>query len=320
MKPALTASLVLVMGLCVGANAQEYPNRSIRAVVPWPAGGSSDAVARLLGQKLAERWGQQVIVENRPGAGTTIGNDIAAKAPADGYTLLVTATGLVVSSLLYPNLPYSVEKDFSPISLMATSPSVLVVHPALPANSVRDLIALARQKPGMINYASGGSGSSDHVAGEMFKLLANVNLVHIPYKGTAPALPDLLAGNTQLMFCIAITAMPHIRSGRLRPLGVTSARRSEFLPDLPTLSEAGVTGYSFETWIGTLATGGSPPAVVTKLSGEIQKIMALPDIRDKMKGMGADPVGSTPAEFATKIQTDLSTIGKVVKVSGMKVD
>ena len=312
--------MLVLIGARADAYSQDYPSKPIRAVVPWPPGGSSDTMARLLGQKLAERWGQQVIVENRPGAGTTIGNELVARAPADGYTILVTATGLVASSLLYSNLTYSVEKDFSPVSLVATAPSVLVVHPSLPVHSVSDLVILARQKPGTINYASGGSGSSDHIAAELFKLLAKVSLVHIPYKGATPALTDLLAGNTQVMFCIAITAMPHLKTGKLRGLGVTGAKRSELMAGLPTLAEAGIPGYAFDTWLGVLAPAGTAPAIVTRVNGEIRKILALSEIGEKVKAMGAEPVGSTSAEFAAKIQSDISTIGKVVKISGMKVD
>ena len=304
----------------VHAFAQDYPAKVIRVVVPWPPGGSSDTLARILGQQLAGRWGQQVVIENRPGAGTTIGNEVVAKAQADGYTLMVTATALVASSALYPNLSYKVDQDFAPISLVATAPSVLVTHPSLPVKSVNDLISLARASPRQINYASGGSGSSDHIAAELFKALARVEMTHIPYKGATPALADLIAGNTQVMFCIAITALPHVRTGRLRALGITSAKRSELMAGIPTIAEAGVPGYAFETWLGVLAPAGTAVAIVTKVNSEIQKILALGEVREKLKAMGAEPVGSTPAEFAAKIQSDMSTIGKVVKTSGMKVD
>lgn len=288
--------------------------------MPWPPGGSSDTLARILGQQLAGKWGQQVVIENRPGAGTTIGNEVVAKAPADGYTLMVTATALVASAALYPSLGYRVERDFVPITLAATAPSVLITHPSLPAKSVSDLVVLARANPRQINYASGGGGSSDHIAAELFKTLARVDMTHIPYKGAPPALADMIAGNTQVMFSLAITAMPHVRSGKLRALGITSAKRSDLLPGLATLAEAGVPGYAFETWLGVLAPAGTPSAIVTKVNGEVTKILATSEVRDRLKGMGAEPVGSTPAEFGTRIQSDLATIGKVVKASGMKVD
>ena len=302
------------------APAQEYPAKVIRVIVPWPAGGSSDTLARILGRQLSLSWGQQLVVENRPGAGTTIGNDLVAKAPADGYTLMVTATALVASSALYSNLPYKVERDFVPISLVATAPSVLVVHPSLPATSVKDLVALARARPRQINYASGGSGSSDHIAAELFKMLAKVDMTHVPYKGATPALTDLVAGNTQAMFSIAITAVPHMRSGRLRALGITSAKRSALLPELPTIAEQGVPGYEFETWLGVLAPTGTPAAIVSKVSGDIRKALEAGDIRQKLQAMGAEPAGSTPAEFRARINSDLVTIANVVKVAGIKVD
>ena len=312
--------LLALMASSFSVLAQDYPARSIRVVVPWPAGGSSDTLARVLGQQLVGKWGQQVVIDNRPGAGTTIGNDMVAKAPADGYTLMVTATAFVASSALYTNLPYKIERDFTPIVLAATAPSVLVTHPSLPVKSVSDLVALARAQPRQINYASGGSGSSDHIAAELFKTLARVDMTHVPYKGATPALADLIAGNTQVMFSISITAMPHVRSGRLRALAVTGAKRSDLLPGLPTVAEAGVPGYEFETWLGVLAPAGMPPAIVAKLNNEIQKILSASDVREKLKAMGAEPVGSTPAEFAAKIQSDMATIGRVVKISGMKVD
>jgi tripartite-type tricarboxylate transporter receptor subunit TctC len=301
------------------ALAQEYPAKAVRVVVPWPPGGSSDTLARVLGQQLTARWGQQFVIENRPGGGTTIGNEVVAKAPADGYTLMVTATALVASAALYSNLGYRVH-DFVPITLAATAPSVLITHPSLPVKSVGELIAIARANPGSINYASGGSGSSDHIAAELFKTLARVDMTHIPYKGATPALADMIAGNTQVMFSIAITAMPHVRAGKLRALGITSAKRSELLPGLATLAESGVPGYDFETWLGVLAPAGTAPAIVAKLNAELAKILATGEVRERLKSMGAEPVGSTPAEFAARIEMDLSTIGKVVKASGMKVD
>jgi tripartite-type tricarboxylate transporter receptor subunit TctC len=294
--------------------------KPIRIVVPWPAGGSSDTLARLIGQQLSRRWTQQVIVDNRPGAGTTLGNEVVAKAAADGYTLMVTATALVASSALYPNLPYRVERDFTPIILAAVAPSVLLTHPSLPAKTAAELVQLARANPGEINYASGGSGSSDHIAAELFKTLAKVDMTHVPFKGATPALTDLVAGNTQVMFSIAITAMPHVRSGRLRALASTSAKRSALLPELPTLAESGIAGYAFETWLGVLAPAAIPPTAIAKVNGEVQKILAAPEMQEKLKAMGAEPVGGSPAEFAARIHSDIATIGSVVKISGMKVD
>ncbi len=317
---AIPAALVCAMVLPTFALAQEYPVKTVRVIVPWPPGGSSDTLARILGQRLSGAWSQQVVIDNRPGAGTTIGNEAVAKASPDGYTLMVTATALVASSALYPNLSYKVERDFVPISLAATAPSVLITHPSLPVKSVSELVALARANPRQINYASGGSGSSDHIAAELFKTLTRADMTHVPYKGATPALTDMVAGHTQVMFSIAITAMPHVRSGKLRALGITSAKRSGLLPGLPTLAEAGVPGYAFETWLGVLGPAGVAPAIVNKVNGELTKILAQSDVRERLNSMGAEPVASTPAEFATRIQSDLTTIGKVVKSSGMKVD
>jgi tripartite-type tricarboxylate transporter receptor subunit TctC len=310
----------LALCVCGDAASQDYPTKPIRIVVPWPAGGSSDTLARLIGQQLSHRWAQQVIVDNRPGAGTTLGNDVVAKSAADGYTLMVTATAFVASSALYPNLPYRIERDFAPIILAAVAPSVLLTHPSLPVSSVAELVQLARAKPGEINYASGGSGSSDHIAAELFKTLAKVDMTHVPFKGATPALTDLVSGNTQVMFSIAITAMPHVRSGRLRALASTSAKRSALLPELPTLDESGIAGYSFETWLGVLAPASIPSTAVAKVNAEVRKILAAPEMQEKLKAMGAEPVGGSPAEFAARIHSDIATISKVVKVSGMKVD
>lgn len=314
------AMLVLVAAASAAAPAQEYPAKVVRVIVPWPAGGSSDTLARILGRQLSIWWGHQLVVDNRPGAGTTIGNDLVAKASADGYTLMVTATALVASSALYSNLPYKVERDFAPISLVATAPSVLVVHPSLPVSSVRNLVTLARAHPRQINYASGGNGSSDHIAAELFKMLAKVDMTHVPYKGATPALAELIAGNVQVMFSIAITAVPHMRSGRLRALGITSAKRSALFPDLPTIAEEGIAGYQFETWLGVLAPAGTPAAIVSKVNSDIRKALDVGDIRQKLQSMGAESAGSTPAEFRDRIHSDLVTIANVVKVAGIKVD
>jgi tripartite-type tricarboxylate transporter receptor subunit TctC len=311
--------VLLLLGATVSAS-QDYPAKPIRIIVPWPPGGSSDTTARLVGQKLAERWTHQVIVENRPGAGTTIGNAAVAKAPADGYTVLFTASPLVISALLYRDLSYDVERDFAPVTLAATAPSVLVVHPSLPVASVQELIALAKQRPGQVNYATGGSGSSDHIAGELFKALAGVELTHVPYKGATPALTDVLAGNVNVMFSITITALPHVRSGKLNALAVTGRERSKLLPNVPTVAQAGLAGYEFETWIGAFVPTGTPREVIAKLNSEMGAVLRLSDVQDRLRGMGAEPVGSTPEQFAKQIRSEFSTLGKLVKTIGMKVD
>lgn len=316
------AALAAATGLCAPARAQAYPTRPIRIVVPYPPGSGTDIVARLLAQKITENWGQQVIVDNKPGAGAIVGVEAVARAVPDGYTIGVGDTGpLAINPALYDKLPYNPATDFVAITHVANLPFVLVVHPSLPATTVPELIALAKNQPGKLNYASVGNGSSVHLASELFKRLAGINVVHIPYKGSAPALAGLLAGEVSLMFVNLFSSIPHLQAGRLRVLAVASPTRTALLPDLPTIAEAGLPGYAFLAWFGIIAPAGTPEPVIDKLNQEFRRILVLPDVRERMLNQGGtEPVGSTSAEFADLMRSDMAQWAKIVKESGARVD
>ena len=303
------------------AHAQNYPAKAIRLVVPQPPGGGNDTIARMISQKLSVALKQQVAVDNRSGAGGLIGADIAAKAAPDGYTLLL---GNVATLAIIPNVqkktPYDPLKDFAPISLIASAPLLVVVHPSLPVTSIRQLIALAKAKPGQLNYASNGVGSSTHLATEMFKMMAKVDLVHVPYKGLGPATTDLLSGQVQLMFSSAVAMMPHVKAGRLRAIAMTGAKRSAVIAEIPTVAEAGVPDYESGSWYGILAPAGTPRAIIDLLSQEIAAVTRSPEITDRLVAEAVLPVGSTPAEFAAYIQREFTRIGRVIRSSGAKFD
>lgn len=309
---------------CLAASvalAQGYPNKPVRMVVPFPPGGTTDILARAVGQKLSEAWGSQVIIDNRPGAGGNIGTDIVAKAAPDGYTLLMATVGThAINGSLYAKLPFDPVKDFAPVTLVASVPNVLVVHPSLPATSVKELIALAKSKPGELTFASSGNGTSIHLAGELFKTMTGTKMLHIPYKGSAPAITDLLGGQTNMMFDNLPSAMPHIKSGKLRALAVTSAHRSAALPDVPTIAESGIPGYEASSWFGVVAPAGTPKEIVAKINADIVRGLSAPDLKDRLSGQGAEPVGNTPEQFAAYIKTETAKWAKVVKESGAKVD
>lgn len=300
--------------------AQGYPVRPVRLIVPFPAGGVNDIIARIVAQKMAESFGQQVIVDNRPGAGGNIGTDLVAKSPADGYTLLSGGMGSLVMNPIIAKVPYDTLRDFAPVILMATAPNVLVVHPSLPARNVKELIALAKARPGQLNYSSGGVGSTPHLSGALFAAMSKTNIVHVPYKGTAPATTDLLAGNVQLSFLGIPPAFPHIKDGKLRPLAVTGTARTPALPGVPTVAESGLLGYEVSPWYGVLAPAGTPPAVVGKLNGEISRIMRAADMRGKLAVHGVDPVTSTPEEYMAQIKADFAKWTRVIKDAGIKAD
>ena len=318
-RAAAAACLFPALAFSDPASAQPaYPQKPIRMVVPFPAGGGTDILARLVGQKMSEALGQQIITENRPGAGGTIGTDVASKAPADGYTIIMVSGSHAINPGLYLKLPYDTVNDFAPISQLATSPGILVVHPALPVKTVRDLITLARAKPGQLNYASAGSGTPPHLAGELFKTMARVDIVHIPYKGNVPAFADMLAGQVSLSFPSMPSAVPHLKSGRLRALGVTTAKRSPAAPNIPTIAESGLPGYESTSWYGMLAPARTPPAIVTRLHEVIVAVLASPDMKDKLGSQGLDPVGNTPQQFAAVIKSEITKWAKVVKASGAR--
>ncbi len=320
----LTALAALALVCTFGADlalSQAYPAKPIKLVVPFPAGGTTDIVAREVAAHLTKAFGQSVIVENKAGAGGNVGADSVAKSAPDGYTLLMGTVGTHgINVSLYSKMPYDAVKDFAPVSLAAAVPNVMVVHPSVPANTVAEFIAHAKKEGAKVAMASSGNGTSIHLAGELFKTMTGTTMTHVPYKGSAPALADLLGGNTQVMFDNAPSAMPHIRAGKLRPLAVTSAKRSAALPDVPTVEEAGFKGYEASSWFGVLAPAGTPREIVQKLSAEIQRGIATPEMQEKFKAQGAIPVGGTAEAFASHIDAEIKKWAPVVKASGAKID
>lgn len=288
--------------------------------MPLAAGGGMDITGRAVGQRLAELWGQPLVVENRPGGGNAIGTELVAKAAPDGYTLLMVGIAHAVNPSLYRKLPYNTIADFAPIALIGTAPNILVVHPSLPARSVRELIALARQQPRQINYASAGNGSSVHLASELFNHLARVELAHIPYKGSAPATIDLLGGQVSLMFGSMPPTLPYVKSGRLRALAVTTAKRVALVPDLPTVAEAGVPGFEVGTWYGMLAPARTPRDVIDIINRGVQRSIETPELRQNFTAQGVEPVGGSPESFATYIQTELDKWSKVILAARIHID
>lgn len=289
-------------------------------IIPFPAGGSADTLARLLGQKLTERLGQPFVVDNRPGAGGNIGTDLAAKAPADGYTILVTPSSLAIAPSLYPNLSWDPVRDFVPVVLVASTPNILVVHPSVAANSVQELVALAKSKPGQLNYASGGNGATNHLAGELFKRMTGTEIVHIPYRGNPLAVIDVLNGQVVMMFDFMITSLPHVKAGKLRPLAVTGTKRSPQIPDLPTVAEAGVPGYEASTWFSVMTPTGTPAEAIARLNSEVNTILRMPDVRERLDTLGAEPMGGTPGDVTALIRADLAKWAEVVKAANIKIE
>jgi tripartite-type tricarboxylate transporter receptor subunit TctC len=315
--------ILLAVSLSVfapSAATQVYPAKTIRIIVPLAAGGPGDVLTRAMGQKLAEQTGQAVVVDNRPGANTNVGTELAAKAPADGYTLLSTANPLTTNPSLYPTLPYEPIRDFAPISLIGVTPLLLVVHPSLPVKSVKDLIALAKAKPAQLNYGSAGNGSALHLAGEMLNSLAQIKLVHVPYKGVTNAFSDVLGGQISIMFPGAPIALPQVKAGKLRALATTGTKRMAAAPELPPISEAGLPGYEVLVWYGVLAPGGTPAAAISRLHGEISKIVQLQEIKDRWATLGAEPLHNTPDQFAAFLKADVVKWAKVVRDAGVKID
>jgi tripartite-type tricarboxylate transporter receptor subunit TctC len=300
------------------ACAQGYPAKAVRMVVPSSAGGGTDIVARIIAPDLGKRLGQQVVIDNRPGAGTMIGIEIAAKSPPDGYTLLMVPSTLAINSALYKKVPYDPVRDFAPITQTVSSASIIVVHPSVPVKTVKELISFARARPEQLNYASAGTGTYPHMTMELFLSMAKLKMVHIPYKGTGPAMIDMLAGHTAVMAATILTGMPQIRAGRLRPLGITSTARSSVVPDIPTIAEAGLPGFESVQWYGLLAPAKTPKEIVTRLHAEMAGILQQPDIKERLAGDGADPVGNMPDEFARFIQSELPKWAKVARDAGIR--
>jgi len=317
----LASTLLLAcLPLAAAAQANGFPDKPIRIVVPFPPGGATDAAARLVAVKMGEHWGQPVVVDNRAGAGGNVGSDLVAKAPADGYTLVMGVTGShAINTSLYSRMPYDPVADFVAISQVAVVPNVLVVHPSVPAKNLAELVALAKKEPGKLNYASLGNGTAAHLGMEMLKSEAGVDITHVPYKGSAPAVSDLLAGQVQMMVDGLPSALPHVKAGKLRAIALTSLHRAPSLPGLPTIAET-YPGFYADAWSGLFAPKGTPQPVVDKLSAEVQRILKLPDVREKLTALGAEPVGSTQAEFTAHVKREIDKWAKVVRTSGAKVD
>lgn len=331
MSSLLRFVVALAVGVGLGAGAgndvraqpssgQPYPGKPVRFVVPFAAGGAVDILARAVAQRLGEKWGQQVVVDNRPGAGGNIGAEIAARAPPDGYTVLLGDAAHAIAVSLYSKLSYDFVKDFSPVSLAAITPLIVVVHPSVPVKSVKELLQLARTRTGQLNFGSGGYGSATHLAGELFMMLGRVKIVNVPYKSVPPAVPDLLSGQVALMFMPAPVALPHIKAGKIRALAVTSAVRTPALPGLPTVAEAALPGYDASTWYGMMVTAGTRKSVVERLHRDIVSVLKTPDVSERLSSQGARVVGSSPEEFAAHIRSEIAKWGKVIKASGARVE
>jgi len=315
-----TGFAVLLAALATSAFAQGYPSKPAKVIVPYPPGGPTDIVARVVSQKLSDQMGQQFIVENRPGAGGNIGAEAVAKGPADGYTLLVATTAHAINPSLFKSLGYNLMKDFAPVSQLTSGPLVIVAHPSLPAKNVQELIALGKAKPGTLNYASSGNGQSTHLSAELFATMSGIKMNHIPYKGSAPALTDVMGGQASLMFDTMLSAMPHVKNGKLKAIAVTSAARSPAAPDVPTVAESGLPGYEAIAWNGLLVPAGTPTDVVAKLNAELKKALDAPEVKDRFSAQGFGAAWNTREAFAKFIQSELDKWAKVVKVSGATLD
>lgn len=304
--------------ISTSASAQTYPVRPVRAVVPFAPGGAVDVVARSIAQPLGDALGQSVVVDNRGGAGGTIGTDIVAKARPDGHTLLIGSMGVAVNAVLYPKLPYDTLKDLAPVTTLAEQPNIVVVHPSVQAKSVRELLALARAKPGQITYGSGGVGSNSHFATVLFLMIAKVDMLHVPYKGLGPAITELVGGQVQMVVSNVSTALPHVKSGRLRLLAVTTRKRFPLFPDVPTVDESGVAGYESSGWYGLWAPAGTPTGIVSRLNKELTQVLTSATMREHLGAQGLEPIPTTAAEFARRLRVEIEQWGKVVRATGAK--
>jgi tripartite-type tricarboxylate transporter receptor subunit TctC len=320
----LLQKLMVVLALAapaLSAQAQPYPNKPIRLICPFPPGGAVDIASRSVAQALSQQLGQPVTVDNRPGAGGNIGAEIVAKAAPDGYTLLMaTSNILAINPALYSKVPFDSLKDFAPVSMVVSLNNVLVLNPNVPYKSVQEVIAAARAQPGKLTYASSGNGTSIHLSGELFKSMAGVDMLHIPYKGSAPAVTDLLAGQVNMMFDNIPSSLPHIKAGKLRALAVTGSKRASSLPDLPTIAEAAIPGYESYVWFGVVAPAGTPPEVIKRLNAELAKAAVTPEFRDRLTGQGYDVLSTSPEQMTASIRSEMAKWGKIVKASGAKVD
>jgi tripartite-type tricarboxylate transporter receptor subunit TctC len=322
MKLSIRSFLLAAMGglFALTVQAQSYPSKPVRVVVPYPPGGPTDIVARVLFQQVAESTGQQFLIDNRAGAGGNIGAEAVAKAPADGYTLLIGTTAHAINMSLFKSLNYDVQKDLAPVSLLTQGPLVLVTHPQFPANSIKELIDMAKAKPGSLNFASSGNGQSTHLSAELFNSMAGIKMVHVPYKGSAPALGDLMSGQVGIMFDTTLSAMPFVKAGKLKALGVTSPQRTPAAPDVPTIAESGLPGYEVFAWNGVLVPAGTPKAIVAQLNEEIRKAMQLPQVREKFSAQGFAASWNTPDQFGVFVRNEVEKWARTVKASGATLD
>jgi len=301
-------------------SGQAYPVKPVRLIAPFPPGGSSDLIARIVAQRLSEGFPNQVIIENRPGAGSNLGSQIAARAAPDGYTLLITSVTAAINVSLFRNPGYDLVKDFTPISKLAVGPTALVVHPSVPAHNVREFIKLAQSRPGQLNYGSGGNGTPSHICGEMLRHMAKVNVSHVPYKGTGQSVTDLMAGQIHFVFASMPVVFPHMKTGRLRTLAITGSQRTPLAPDLPTVAESGIPGYAFDSWWGLVTNTGVPPAIINTLSNEVRRVLQLPDVKARFTDLGIDVAPSTPAELASFTRSEIDRLAKIIRETGIRAD
>lgn len=318
MKSAIAVAFAAAALASTGAPAQSYPQKTVRVVVPYAPGGNTDFTARVIAAKLTDVFGQQIVVENRPGGGTNIGSELVAKAPADGYTLLMGGASNAINMSFYPKMPYDTLRDFAPVILCVKGANVLSVHPSLPAKNLQELIALAKARPGQLNYASSGLGSSNMMAGELLKLMAGVNIVHVPYKGNSPALTDTIGGQVEMIFSGVPALLPHIKSGRLRAIAIGSLKRFPALPDVPTIDASGLKGYEATTWFGLMAPAKTPQEIVARLNVEIGKILVSTEVHDRFMNEGIEPIGGTPGQFGAFIRDEIDKYAKVVKATNLR--
>ncbi len=300
--------------------AQNYPAKPVRLIAPFPPGGSSDLIARIIAQRLSEGFPNQVIIENRPGAGSNLGSQIAARAAPDGYTLLITSVTAAINVSLFKNPGYDLLKDFAPIAKLAVGPTALVVHPSVPAQNVRDFIKLAQTRPGQLNYGSGGNGTPAHICGEMFRVMAKVNISHVPYKGTGQSVTDLMAGQIHFVFASMPVVFPHMKTGRLRTLAITGSKRTPLAPDLPTVAESGIPGYAFDSWWGLVTNAAVSPTIISTLSTEVRRVLQLPDVKDRFADLGIDVAFGTPSELAGFTRAEIDRFAKVIRDTGIRAD
>ena len=313
-------SLPLYAQTASTGSAQAYPAKPVRLIAPFPAGGSSDLIARILAQRMSEGLSQQVIIDNRPGAGSNLGTQLAARTAPDGYTLLITSVTAAINTTLFSNRGFDLLKDFAPISKLAVGPTALVVHPSVPAHNVRQFIKLAQSRPGQLNYGSGGNGTPSHICGEMLRSMARVNVAHVPYKGTGQSVTDLMAGQIHFVFASMPVVFPHMKTGRLRTLAITSATRTPLAPDLPTVAESGIPGYAFDSWWGLVTNAGVPPAIINTLNAETRRVLQLPDTKDRFADLGIDVSHGTPAELASFTRSEIDRLAKIIRDTGIRVD